>query len=254
MDRNKRATVMVCAGLGMVVGMAEAQVVPVNVSRTLNVSIFLEAPGREYVQQFDQYQHPAVPQPYSPLVQSIELNNDGGGIVQRSIAGQRSALLDGHKIIDATLFGTLRPGEWSRGLNANSLTGMSSELYLTARLTRPTEVSFIAEAAGSMGAGSTLTADILVSRAGVRAFEFNFTPPAAANSFFERREGGMMLGAGDWVFEARVNGSGRGGQGPERGASMSLFFAATTNIPAPGALALLGMGLCLMRRRERTAK
>ncbi len=251
MTHGNKVVIMI-AGLASVTGSVQADITPLAATRGMNISLFLDAPQRDYFQRFDQYQYPTSPLPFGNLNRRVTLHGEPGAIEQQSLASQVSTLMDGQKLVDATLFGSMHPGRWSRGVLANSLSGTRSELIFTARFSRPTEVDVFTRATGEIAGGVSLTADVVISRAGVRAFEFNFTPPSEAVNFDAGASQRLLLAAGDWQFAANVNGTGQGGWAGPRSGAMSLFFGVTTEIPNPaGALCLACAGVYTITRRRR---
>jgi hypothetical protein len=250
MKRTVRTTV---AGIMLAAGVVNAEVVPLSAWRSMNVSLLLDVPGNDYVARFDQFEQPAQ-SALAAMNRGIYVNNDGM-ITQQSLTSQSSSLNDSYKLVDARLFGSLVPGQWSRGQNINGQNGLLNELYFAARVTRPTVADLAARAYGTINGGVSMTANVNVYRNGEQVFTFNVTPPSEFNTFDVTDGLTFNLVPGNYEFFANISGTGRGGVGNEgamRAGDMTLTLGVTTAIPSPaGVFALLGAGAYTILRRRR---
>jgi hypothetical protein len=231
-------------------GTANAQVTSLGASRSMNVSLVLDVPGNDYIVRFDQFEQPAQ-NATAFMNRGIVVSNDGS-IGQQSVTGQSSSLGEPFKLVDASLFGSLTPGEWGRNTNITGQNGLINELYYSVRVTAPISADLTARAYGTMGMGVSMTSNVSVRRNGQTMYTFNYTAPTQAGAFDTSDSQMMTLTPGVWEFFADLNGTGRGGFGGPRNGDMTMTLAITTAIPQPaGALALLAAGTVAMLRRRR---
>ena len=231
--------------------MAAGQITPVSAYRSLSASRFLQTSTIDPVQQFSQWEHPSAPQPWMGISQLVQVEGSDASIYQVGVATQTSELMQGPKIIDATLTARLEGGEWYRGLIAQGQAGAISNINFSVRVTQQTEVQMFVYSYGNVSASTSLSGNISMIRNGQLAFEWNATPTGL--DYADGFQHFFSLTPGNWDFNAYVSGTSMGGtaNGIARGGDLAMSFAIVQIPSMSGAGTLAVAGLLAMLRRRR---
>lgn len=231
--------------------MVSGQITPLSAYRSLSASRFLQTSTIDPVQQFSQWQHPSAPQPWMGISRTVQVEGSDASIYQVGVATQTSELMQGPKLIDATLTARIEGGEWYRGLIAQGQAGASSNLEFSVRVTEQTEVQMFVYSYGNVSTSTSLTGNISMIRNGQLAFEWNATP--LGMDYADGFQHFFSLTPGFWDFNAYVSGTSMGGasDGSTRGGDLAMSFAIVQIPSLSGAGTLLMAGVISMLRRRR---
>lgn len=231
--------------------MAAGQISPLSAYRSLSASRFLQTSTIDPVQQFSQWEHPSAPQPWIGINQMVQVEGSDASIYQVGVATQTSELMQGPKVIDASLTARIEGGEWYRGLIAQGQAGAMSNLNFSVRVHQTTDVQMFVYSYGNVSASTSLTGNISMIRNGQLAFEWNATPTGL--DYADGFQNFFTLTPGFWDFNAYVSGTSMGGaaNGTERGGDLAMSFQVIQIPSLSGAGTLLMAGALAMLRRRR---